>query len=411
MTTIKEMREKQQKLVADAREQLEAITDETPAERAAELESRYDEIMAEHDRIDARAQREEKLERAKRAAEDRSEEPALPEPEERRRDRREDPAKPEYRAAFEMFLRHGVADMPQEHRQVLKENRAQATDPGSAGGFLTPTEFMNELVIGMKDWGPMLDPGVTRQLVTATGNTMEIPTSDDTDNEGAILGENTQDTEQDMTFGQKVMDAFKYTSKIIRISEELLQDSAVSVEAEVNRAMSERLGRIVNRHLTVGDGDGQPEGIVTAAPMGHEAAASALTFDDVIDLYHSVDPAYRRGPQTAFMFNDSTLKVLRKIKDGEDRFIWQPADARTGAPSSILDQPYAINQVIADVGTGNRSMVFGDMSRFMVRRVREFAIKRLVERYADWYQVGFLGFARFDGKLVDTKAVKHLVHA
>jgi len=408
--TAREMRERQRQLVEQARAKLNEITDETTAERASEIEAEYDRIMADHDRLEARAQRDEAL--AQREAEQRERETRAvdePEPREAREVRGGEDA-PTYDQVFDAFLRHGPSEMSSEHRSILRERRAQGAGTDSAGGYTVPDGFVAELIRAMLAYGPMLDPGVTRQIATATGAKLEMPTMDDTSNVGAILAENTQDTEQDIAFSVKELDAYKYTSKIIRVSEELLQDGSVNVEAIIRDAMAERLGRIVNQHLTVGTGTNQPNGIVTATAKGADAAAAAISFDNLIDLEHSIDPAYRNA-NCRFMFNDGTLKLLRKIKDSEGNYIWQPADVRTGGPATILGYGYAVNQAMADVGTANKSVVFGDMSRYVVRRVREFAAKRLVERYADFYQVGFLGFGRFDGELLDAGAVKHMLHA
>lgn len=315
-------------------------------------------------------------------------------------------------AAFRSYLRHGLDDMPAEQRKIVREMRAQGVGTDSKGGYLVPEGFMAELVKSLKAWGPMLDPGITRQLTTTTGNSIPWPTMDDTSNEGALIGENTQVTESELAFGTKTLDAYKYTSGVVLVSAELLQDSAIDVEGTVRAAMAERIGRIGNRHLTVGTGSNQPNGIVTAATaVTGVAAAAAITFDNLIDLFHAVDPAYRDDPSTRWMFNDGTLKALRKIRDAEDRYVWQPADVRTGAPATILEKPYSINQAVAAIGASNKSVVFGAFNRYVVRMVREFAIRRLVERYADYDQTGFIGFTRLDGELLDTAAVKTLQHA
>jgi HK97 family phage major capsid protein len=274
-----------------------------------------------------------------------------------------------------------------------------------------PQGFVAELVKRLLAWGPMLDPGITRQVETTSGNQLDWPGMDDTANMGAILAENTVDTEQDIAFNNRQLDAFKYTTKIIRVSEELLQDSALDIEAIVRDAMAERLGRIVNQHLTAGTGTAQPNGIVTAASAGPAAAAAAnIGFDDLIELEHAIDPAYRADPSCRWMMHDGTLKRLRKVKDTEGNYIWQPSDVRSGAPATLLGYGYSINQAMAQVGASARSVVFGPFNRYIVRRVRELIIKRLVERYADFHQVGFIGFARFDGELLDANAVKALVH-
>jgi HK97 family phage major capsid protein len=418
MSKLTEIREKQAKLVADARTKLDEIKDDTTEARAKEIEAEYDRIMAEHDRLDARAQKEEEL--AKREAALERGDPRRPTGE----DRTLDPNAPAEEqvtvdSAFRSFLRYGPGNLMPEERKVLAtmrvrdqpERRAQATTPDAAGGFLVPQGFMAELVKRLAAWGPMLDPGVTRQLETTAGNQLDWPGMDDTANTGVLLAENTADTDLDLVFNNRVLDAFKYSTRIIRVSEELLQDSAVDLEAIIRDAMAERIGRIVNQHLTVGTGTAQPNGIVTAASAGPAAgAAAAITFDDLIELEHSVDPAYRADPSCRFMMRDTTLKTLRKLKDLEGNYIWQPSDARSGAPATLLGYAYSINQAMAAVGASARSVVFGPFNRYIVRRVRELIVKRLVERYAEAHQVGFIGFARFDGEILDANAIKALVH-
>ncbi|RVQ20397.1 phage major capsid protein [Sinorhizobium meliloti] len=412
MSKITELREKQQKLVADARALLADIKDDTAEVRVAELESQHDAAMAEYDRLEARIKREEVLEARERdlnAADDRR-----PNGEDRSvQGGRQENADEARAAAFRSYLRHGLEDMPAEERKIVREMRAQAVGTDSKGGYLVPEGFMAELVKSLKAWGPMLDPGVTRVLTTTAGNSIPWPTMDDTSNEGSLIGENTQVTETEVAFGTKTLEAYKYTSGVVLVSAELLQDSAIDVEGTVRSAMAERIGRIGNRHLTVGTGSSQPNGIVTAATaVTGVAAAAALTFDDMIELFHAVDPAYRDDPSVRFMFNDGTLKSLRKIKDTvTGNYIWQPADVRTGAPATILDKPYSINQAMAAIGASNKSVAFGAFNRYVVRMVREFAIRRLVERYADYDQTGFIGFTRLDGELLDAGAVKVLQHA
>ncbi|RAS16126.1 phage major capsid protein [Ensifer adhaerens] len=411
MSKITELREKQQKLVADARALLADIKDDTAEARVAELETQHDAAMAEFDRLEARIKREEVLEERERDLNAGDERRPTGEDRSVQGGRQEDAA--EVRAAaFRSYLRHGLDDMPAEQRKIVREMRAQGVGTDSKGGYLVPEGFMAELVKSLKAWGPMLDPGITRQLTTSTGNSIPWPTMDDTSNEGALIGENTQVTESELAFGTKTLDAYKYTSGVVLVSAELLQDSAIDVEGTVRAAMAERIGRIGNRHLTVGTGSNQPNGIVTAATaVTGVAAAAAITFDNLIDLFHAVDPAYRDDPSTRWMFNDGTLKALRKIRDAEDRYVWQPADVRTGAPATILEKPYSINQAVAAIGASNKSVVFGAFNRYVVRMVREFAIRRLVERYADYDQTGFIGFTRLDGELLDAAAVKTLQHA
>lgn len=414
-TRLKELREKQAKAAAEAREYFDQITDDVAEDRAKELETKHDRAMAEYDRLEDLIQKEQRL----AEAEARMEEPAVDAPKQENRrvesDGESDPEKQEKLRdqAFRSYLRNGLEGMEPELRKVLKnEMRAQSTSD-SAGGYTIPQGFSNELVVSLKMWGPMLDPGVSRQIVTASGNQIDWPTLNDTANQAYRLNENTQVTgsDGDLAFGNKVLDAYKYASGAILVSSELIQDSAFNIESLVREAMATRFGRKVNSDLTVGDGNGDPNGIVTASAKGHDATlADGISFDDLIELQHSVDPAYRMDPSVAWMFNDDTLKKLRKIKDGEGNYIWQPADVRTGAPATILGYGYAVNQAMPNVADSQKSVLFGAMNRYIVRRVQEISIRRLVERYADYDQVGFIGFARFDGELMDTAAVKHLLH-
>ena len=402
---LMELREQQQNQISQAREKLDQITDDISAARAKELETQADQHMEEARKVEAQAERIHKLqeqeERISGFAHSRA-------PEQGKTEAQADSEARSYRDIFKDYLARGRDGLtPEEDREL----RAQSVSTDTAGGFTVAREFFNELMETMKQFGPMMDDGVVRQIQTATGATLEWPTMNDTSNKGAILGENTQDSTSNLTFGQKQLDAYKYTSGIFQVSEELLQDSALDVEGIVRDAMAERIGRIANEHLTTGTGTGQPNGIVTASTLGKSASAIAsLDADELIDLAHSVDPAYRNLGVT-WMFNDTTLKEIRKLKDGDQNYLWQAPDLRTGEPGQFLGFDYRINQDMPNVATGEKPIVFGNFQRYVLRLVREFAIRRLVERYADFHQVGFIGFSRIDGELIDDEAVKHLVMA
>lgn len=425
MEKLKELREKQAKLVADARAKYEEIKDDTPEARAKEIETEYDTMMAAFDKLEADAKVLEDREAKRQQIEER--EAALEEI-----SNRPDPRRPTgndiilpqdedakvttaRKSAFDCYLRYGGSGLTPEQRKLLVraqvDTRAQGTLVGSQGGYLVPEGFMAELVVALKAYGPMMDPGICRQMTTATGNSIPWPTVDDTSNKGRRIPENTTVTTAEVAFGTKELAAYKYTSDVVLVASELLQDSVFDVEGLVRGLMGERIGRIGNEELTTGTGNSMPNGAATAAAAGATAAAaSAITGDDLIDLEHSVDPAYRTDPSCRFQFNDTTLKAIRKLKDGEGRYLWQPADMKGGIPNTINNYPYSVNQDMASIGTGNRSVLFGAFNRYVVRMVKEFAIRRLVERYADSDQVGFIGFMRMDGELLDTSAVRRLTH-
>src|SRR3546814_4061482 len=192
--------------------------------------------------------------------------------------------------AFDEYLRRGLTAVDDADRALLREHRAQSTTDG-AGGYTIPTGFVADLIKSLKAWGPMLDPGITRELVTASGNQIEMPALNDTSNVGVRLAENTAATsEGDLVFTQKLLDASKYSSGPILVPSELLQDSALPFEQIVRDAMAERIARKVNLDLTTGDGTCDPNGIVTASTLGKTTAAvAAFTFDELMDLVHSID--------------------------------------------------------------------------------------------------------------------------
>ncbi|MGV6875919.1 phage major capsid protein [Pseudochelatococcus sp. B33] len=425
--SLKELIEKREKLVADARAALTEITANTDESRAAELDQRHDTIMAEFDRTDALIKREQRVADAERRAQE-------AEQEERERRRpvpggtegrgQEDGERPTYRSVFHKLLRHGGAiyELTSEERHVLQEGvirdaefRAQTTTGGSgaAGGFTVPTELEAIIIKTLKAWGPLYDDDITTVINSVSGNPIKLPTVDDTNvpavahAEGVAL---TDDGGSDVTFGQKSLDAYVFDTEFVRFSLELAQDSIFNIENLLGELLGERLGRIANLKLTVGTGSGEPHGIVVASGLGKTAAATAaVTYDELIDLVHSVDPAYRQSPKVRFQFSDLTLASLRKLKDGEGRFIWSAGDVQGGEPSTLLGYRYSINQAVPNIATGNRAVLFGDHSKYFVRKVGAPVIGVLRERF--WPDLGIAGLIRFDGELGDAAAVKHLALA
>lgn len=322
----------------------------------------------------------------------------------------------QFAEAFVSYLRHGQQDMSSEERSLLRDQfvsggelRAQGVSTGGAGGYTVPEEFQRRLTESMLFYGAMLD--VANVITTTTGATLPWPGNDDTANKGALLAENTQATEQDITFTETQLDAYMYTSKLVRVSIQLLQDSAFNLDEWLPRKLGERIGRIVNEHLTVGDGSSKPLGIVPGGTVAVTAASTtAITYGELIDLEHAVDPAYR-NERAVYMFADTALAGLRKILDGDGRPLWQPSVA-AGAADTFNGRRFVINQDMADPAAAAKSVVFGDLyAGYVARRVQGSTVLRLTERYADYLQVGFLGFERWDGTPDDTGAYAVLQQA
>lgn len=288
---------------------------------------------------------------------------------------------------------------------------ALSTQTGSAGGNTIPQGFLPNLERALLKFGGMRREATV--IRTDKGNDLPMPDMDDTSNTGAQIGENTQDGEQDLTFGVTTLGAHEYTSRIVRVPKALEQDSAFSMGAEIGSACGTRLGRIENTHATVGTGSGQPNGIVTASTLGKTAAgATAVTHDELLDLKHSIDPAYREADQASWMFNDSTLLNLKKLKDSEGRPLWQ-AGITVGAPDRIDGDRYTINQDMASMASAGKSILYGCLAKFYIREVQGVTLVRLVERYADFNQVAYVAHMRFDSDLRDagTNPVKYLQQA
>jgi HK97 family phage major capsid protein len=301
--------------------------------------------------------------------------------------------------AFDSYLRNGFSDMTPEHRQIMMERRAQTVGTNSSGGYTVAPAFYDQLETALKAFGGMRQGSTV--ITTDTGATMPMPTENDTANVGAILGENTQVSEQDIAFGVVNIGAFMYSSKSILVPLQLLQDSAFDLNAYIVERLTERLGRIQNTHFTVGTGSGQPHGIVPQATLGVTGATGetlSLIYDDLVGLQHSVDPAYRQGGQ--WMFHDTTLLAIKKLKDSQGHPLWQP-NVQAGQPDLLLGNSYIVNQDMPVMAADAKSILFGRLSKYFIRDVKEISIIRLVERYADFGQVGFLGWARADGNLLD----------
>ena len=181
------------------------------------------------------------------------------------------------------------------------------------------------------------------------------------------------------------------------------------MESFLGRLLGERMARIVNSKLTTGSGSSDVEGIVTNSAADVTAAsATAVTADEIIDLVHSVDSAYRVG-KAAFMTNDSTLAAVRKLKDGNGNYLWQMGNYQAGVPQNLLGYNVVVNQDMDSIATAKKTILFGDMSYFYVRKVGQAAIYVARERFAPDF--GILGYIRFDGVLSNTAAIKHLVQA
>ena len=414
------LQEQRGRLVTQAREALDEINANTDEARAAELDTRHDKIMGDLDALDKKIEREERLAKIEADAEER----AAKARDAKRPDQSgegkgaDEGSKPSYRDAFVALARAGFnpQELSDEQRAVIKEGvaefRAQSLTAG-AGGYTVPTDLAAVVDKTMKAWGPMYDEDICTVLNTSSGNPLDFPKTDDT---AVALAQHTEaaamtdDGGVDAVFTKMTLGAFAYDTEWVQVSMELLQDSAINVETFIGELLGERIARRVNTELTVGDGTGDPLGIVAASAAGKtSASATAFTADEIIDLLHSVDPAYRASPKARWQFNDTTLAQIRKLKDGNGQYIWSMGNIQTGEPGTLLGFRYSVNQACASAATGTKPIIFGDHSKYYVRKVGSPVIGVRREYY--WPNIGLAGIVRLDGDLIQTSAVKHLVMA
>lgn len=299
-----------------------------------------------------------------------------------------------------------LGQRPPQHR----EQRDNGVGTGSTGGYLVAQDFASTFERSLKSFANVRT--VADVFRTDTGAAMPYPTVDDTGNTGEQLSENTAGTQQDVAIGSVTFNAYKYGSKPMLLSFELMNDSAFNLDELIGSLAGERIGRIQGSKFTAGTGTNEPQGVVTGAAAGVTAAsATAIAVDDVVKLYHSVDPAYRVGPGFGFMCNDSILAALALMKDSQGRPLFV-ASYRDGVPDMVYGKSVYPNQFMqATIATGTVTLLCGDYSKYKVRDVGELRLRKLEERYAEKDQVGFLGFLRSDGRYTNTNAVKKLTQA
>jgi HK97 family phage major capsid protein len=308
--------------------------------------------------------------------------------------------------AFDAYVRGVKVD------NMKPELRANLTTSDDKGGYLVPETFSTKVIELEKTYGELLQYVETMQ--TSTGEKVFMPTLDDTTSEASLLGEDTDADEVDLTFGEFEISSYDYTSGIFRISNKLIRDSRVDVVAMIQKSIAARFGRKKMKDATVGTGSSQPQGIITylnaTAGQRVAGAATAITFDKLLDLMDVLDSAYQTNGR--FMLNKTTLKDLRVLKDSQGRYIWQGPDARTAAPALIFDKPYVINNYMANIGANALSVVFGDLNAgYLSRPVGTVSLKRFEEKYGAKNQIGFVAFQSWDSKVQQGKALAGLKHA
>jgi len=290
------------------------------------------------------------------------------------------------------------------------ESRALSVGTVGSGGYTVQNERMASLYEIQKWYGAVRAKAMV--INTATAANLPVPVVSDTANSASITSEaGTVANNVDPTFTQIVVGTYKYVSPIVKVSIELLRDSSFDVAAFLNRILGVRLARKQNNSFTVGNGTTDAQGYITGATLGKTAAATnATTFDEVIDLEHSVDPAYRNGAE--FMAHDLIIAALRKLKDSYGGYLWQPS-MQAGVPALLHGIPITANNDMAStLATGNKILAYANFPlAYMIRDIGESMYLRSDQVYWATQEVGFLACQFSDAKVLDTTAIKYLALA
>jgi HK97 family phage major capsid protein len=416
----KELREKRANLVELNRQCLAQISAEQDAARVKELETQWDKRDNDVEALGKQIERVEKQERldieqtqpANQRASGRQS--GGEQTEEQRKSEKE-----RYARAYWNNLR-GVPLEADEQRLLnsrfrtvrgdfmdIGETRAMSSTV-AAGGYAIPEGFVSNMEVSMLAFGGVRP--VADIMRTDKGNTLPWPTANHTTLEAAIVGEGSALTSpNDPTFGVVTFGAYTYRALALA-SIELLQDEGVNLQAYIQSAIAEQFARGTNRHYTTGNGSTQPQGFIPGSSSGVTAAtATSVSYADLVDLEHSLDPAYRTG--ASFQMKDSTIKILKKLLDEDNRPLWVPGIA-VREPNTILGYSYNYNEHMAAVAASNKSIAFGNFKKFKIRDVNDILIVRANELHVGNGQVGFYAFFRTDAKVLDagTDPIKHLTH-
>lgn len=304
-----------------------------------------------------------------------------------------------YKKAFWAQVRSKGA-LDYEVRNALSEG------VDTEGGYLVPDEFEHTLIQALEEDNAIRSHA---HVFTTSSGSHKIPIVA-TKGVANWIDEGGSYGESDDVFGQEQIDSHKLGT-IIKVSEELLNDSAFSLENYFATEFARRIGQKEEEAFLIGDGNKKPTGILNAtggAEVGvTTASASAITADEVIDLYYSLKAPYRKN--AIWVLNDATVRAIRKLKDTSGQYLWQPG-LREGDPDLLLGKKLYTSPFAPLPAAGAKSLLFGDLSYYWIGDRKGITFKRLNERYADMGQVGFLASKRLDGKLVLPEAIKVLQH-
>ena len=392
MDRITELRQNRAKLWEDTKAFLDSHADKNGL-LSAEDEATYDKMEADIANMGKQIERLERHAEIDRQLSAAVSTPLVSKPEKAEKEEPTGRAGKEYTSNFWNMMRN------KEMTPVMRNALQIGTD--TEGGFLVPDEFENKLIQALEE------ENVFRPLATVIRTShgdRKIPIVQAT-GEAAWLEEEGLYQESDDTFGQIFLNAYKLGT-LVKVSEELLNDSAFDLESFISKQFASRIGAKEEEAFINGDGVNKPTGILhetNGAQIGVTTNGANPTFDEVIDLFYSLKKPYRKS--AVWLCNDSSIKGLRKLKDNNGNYLWQPAIVG-GTPDTILGCKLVTSTAMPEIASGNKPIAFGDFSHYWIADRQNRIFKRLNELYAATGQVGFIGSQRVDGKLTLPEAVK-----
>lgn len=395
MKEILNMREKRAKAWGTAKAFLEMKRD-TDGTVSAEDAATYDKMVETVDQLGAEIARLERQHVIDMEMNKPTSSPMMGKPGAEEPDQKKGRASDAYKTAFWRVMRQKT--VPHEIYNALQVGTE------SEGGYLVPDEYERTLIDKLEEQN--IFRSLAHVISTSSGDRkIPVVASKGT---AAWIDEEAQYPESDDAFGQVAIGAYKLAT-MIKVSEELLNDSVFDIAAYIAKEFARRIGAAEEEAFFTGNGTGRPTGILSAstgAEIGVTAASAiALTFDEVMDLYYSLRSPYRRN--AVFIMNDATIKALRKLKNGNGDYIWQPS-VTAGVPDTILNRPVHTSAFMPTLAADAKTILFGDLGYYWVADRVGRSFKRLNELYAPTGQVGFQASQRVDGKLILPEAVKCL---
>ena len=393
---IVEMRNKRAKAFESAKAFIESHA--VDGILSAEDSATYDEIEKDIKKYDEAIGRMERLEAMDAELSKPVSTPITEKPVKPTEDTKKGRASDSYRDAFWNQARAKNGSISYEVRNALQEG------VDSEGGYLVPDEFERTLVQSLEN------ETIVRQhatVITTESGSRKIPivtekgTASWVEEEGII-------PDGDDVFGQQQIDAHK-VGTIIKVSEELLNDSAFDLESYFSAEFTRRIGDKEEESFFTGNGVKKPLGVLAdegGAEIGiTTASATAITADDIVDLFYSLKAPYRK--KAIWVLNDATVAAIRKLKDENGQYLWQPA-LHDGDHETLLGKRIYTSPFMPELQAGQKSVLFGDFTYYWIGDREGITFKRLNERFADSGQVGFLATKRLDGKLILPEAMKVL---